>query len=38
MPLISNQTLVSVKDLVSDIYMIEIKKKDSKEVVKLIKY
>lgn len=38
MPLISNQTLVSVKDLVSGVYMIEIKKKDSKEVVKLIKY
>jgi hypothetical protein len=38
MPLISNQTLVSIKDLVSGIYMIEIKKKDSKEVVKLIKY
>jgi len=38
MPLISNQTLVSVKDLNSGVYMIEIEKKDSKEVIKLIKY
>jgi len=38
MPLISNQTLVSVKDLESGIYMIEIEKKDSKELVKLIKH
>jgi hypothetical protein len=38
MSLISNHTLVSVKDLVSGVYMIEIKKKDSKEVIRLIKH
>jgi hypothetical protein len=38
MPLISSQTLVSVKDLNSGVYIIEIEKKDLKEIIKLIKH
>jgi CshA-type fibril repeat protein len=37
MPLISNQTMVSVKDLVSGIYMIEINGKTSSKTIKIIK-
>jgi hypothetical protein len=37
MPLISNQTLVSVKDLVSGIYLIEINTKTASKTIKIIK-
>jgi hypothetical protein len=38
LPLISNQTLVDIKSLISGVYIIEIEKKGSIQVIKFIKH